>query len=615
MAQLTQNSYHLADALGILKKHFGYDGFRHGQEELIGELLQGHDVIGIMPTGAGKSICFQVPALLFSGITLVVSPLISLMKDQVRALTQAGIPAAYINSSLSFREMEDVLYDARRGVYKLIYVAPERLLTPSFLDFAQEVTISMVTVDEAHCISQWGQDFRPSYTQIPEFIAALPQRPVVSAFTATATRRVREDILALLQLNDPKVLVTGFDRENLFFEVQQPKGKKEALLRFVKERKGQSGIVYCLTRKNVEEVCEFLNQSGYLASRYHAGLPDMERRENQDHFLFDRIPIMVATNAFGMGIDKPNVSYVVHYNMPKDMESYYQEAGRGGRDGSPAHCLLLYSGQDVRTNQWMIDQDKEYEQEDPKIAAQLKARQEERLRQMAIYGTTTECLRSYILRYFGEHPAPTCTGCSHCTGSFTLVDVTVESQKVLSCVKRMGERYGATMVIGVLRGSKDQRILDMGLDLLTTYGISQQGEQFLRILIQYLTAQGYLVQSAGEYPTLALAPKAWTVLRGETTLTMRLYDQPEAKEKKPIPANRVEKGKEGLYQDLVVLRKSIASRQGVPPFVVFSDKTLVDFCDKMPSNDNQLLDVYGVGEQKAKRYGREFLRAIQEYIG
>ncbi|WP_409970015.1 ATP-dependent DNA helicase RecQ [Bengtsoniella intestinalis] len=402
------------EPLSLLKHHFGYQSFRGGQEALIHSILQGQDALGIMPTGAGKSICYQVPALAMEGIALVVSPLISLMQDQVVALKQAGVPAAYFNSTLTPKQRDLALYRASLGQYKLIYVAPERLLTPNFLAFAQSAPITMVAVDEAHCISQWGQDFRPSYGQIPQFIASLPKRPVVCAFTATATQKVTDDIKQLLDLQQPKVLITGFDRENLYFEVQQPKKKMEALLRFLKQKSDQSGIIYCSTRKAVEEVCQQLNDQRYYATRYHAGLSDEERRRNQEAFLFDQIPLMVATNAFGMGIDKSNVSFVVHYNMPKDLESYYQEAGRAGRDGAPAHCLLLYSGQDVRTNQWLIENGRDVEAADPETAQMLINRDKERLKQMTFFATTERCLRNFILRYFGEHPSQDCGHCSTC---------------------------------------------------------------------------------------------------------------------------------------------------------------------------------------------------------
>jgi len=406
--------------LETLKQYFGYDNFRNGQEMLIDGILSGKDVLGIMPTGAGKSVCFQIPSLMMDGCSIVVSPLISLMKDQVNSLTQSGISAAFINSSLNERQIYKALENAKNGIYKLIYVAPERLLEPNFLSFAQSAGISMLTVDEAHCISQWGQDFRPSYAQIPEFIASLPNRPVISAFTATATRQVSKDIVDLLGLYKPTVLVTGFDRQNLYFEVQKPKDKYTALTAFLKDKKERCGIIYCGTRAAVEKVCEALRGDGYNASRYHAGLSDIERRGNQDDFLYDRAQIMVATNAFGMGIDKSNVSFVVHYNMPKDIESYYQEAGRAGRDGEGADCLLLYSGQDVHTNRWLIENGRDREYPDKETETVLKEREHKRLREMTFYSTTKYCLRAYILKYFGENPPNRCGNCSGCDEGFQM---------------------------------------------------------------------------------------------------------------------------------------------------------------------------------------------------
>ena len=406
-------------ALENLKQYFGYDDFRDGQETLINDILAGKDVLGIMPTGAGKSVCFQIPALMMSGITLIISPLISLMKDQVNALTQSGIAAAFINSSLNERQIQKALYNAANRTYKLIYVAPERLMSHDFLLFAQSAQISMLTVDEAHCISQWGQDFRPSYTKIPEFVAQLRGKPIVSAFTATATSAVREDIISQLALRSPTVLVSGFDRQNLYFGVRKPGDKFAELLEILHNKQDKSGIIYCSTRKTVEEACNGLNGCGYKASRYHAGLSDSERHSNQEDFIYDRVQIMVATNAFGMGIDKSNVSYVVHYNMPKDMEAYYQEAGRAGRDGEHADCILLYSGQDVHTNKWLIQHDKGVEYPSEEIELLLKGRALNRLRDITFYCTTKNCLRGYILKYFGEKPPNRCNNCSSCNPIFT----------------------------------------------------------------------------------------------------------------------------------------------------------------------------------------------------
>lgn len=598
-----------------LKKYFGYDSFRGGQQELVSAILEGQDVLGIMPTGAGKSICFQLPAVLREGITLVVSPLISLMKDQVGALIQSGISAAYLNSTLSPRQMERALENAARGDYQLIYVAPERLLAPDFLAFAQSVKIAMLTVDEAHCISQWGQDFRPSYAQIPQFISRLEKRPIVSAFTATATARVREDIVSLLSLQNPKILVTGFDRQNLYFEVQSPKHKMQALTDFLQSRRNQSGIVYCATRKTVEEVCAALNRQGFFAARYHAGVPDHERHANQDDFLFDRVQIMVATNAFGMGIDKSNVAFVVHYNMPKDIESYYQEAGRAGRDGSEATCLLLYSGQDVRTNQWLIEHSRDAEDADGETEQLLKERDYRRLREMTFYATTNDCLRAHILRYFGENPPGYCGHCGNCDTKFETIEVTQDAQKILSCIARMKERYGAMMVVDVLCGKKNERIHELGFDALSTYGISDKSPHTLRAIIDFLVQGGYLEKSDGQYAVLRLAPQAKQVLNGTVTLEMKL-----AKEKRTDRSgseshakSAVPPGREPLYTRLKALRHEIAAEQGVPSFVVFSDSSLVDMCVRLPKTDSRFLTVSGVGETKLRRYGERFLQEIADF--
>ncbi len=600
-----------------LKKHFGYDSFRNGQEELILDILARRDVLGIMPTGAGKSVCFQLPAVIQKGLTLVISPLISLMKDQVGALTQSGISAAYINSTLTSRQIEIVLQSAKNSKYKLIYVAPERLLAADFLAFAQSAEIAMLTVDEAHCISQWGHDFRPSYGQIPQFISRLKTRPIVSAFTATATQQVKEDIIALLSLQNPRVLVTGFDRQNLYFEVKSPKNKIQALLDFLKTHKNRSGIIYCSTRKTVEEVCEALIRLGFSATRYHAGLPDEKRRRNQDDFLFDKMPLMVATNAFGMGIDKSNVAFVIHYNMPKDMESYYQEAGRAGRDGSQAACLLLYSGQDVRTNQWLIENARDTAYADEDMELLLKERDYRRLREITFYATTNDCLRAYILRYFGENPAGYCGYCGNCDTKFETVDITEDAQKIMSCVLRMRERFGATLVIDVLRGSKNKRIYELGLDSLSTYGISQKSVHTLRAIIDFLVQQDYLDKS-DEYSVLRLTPKAREVLSGNTTLQMKLAKEktPSISEASAAPArgkNAVPRGREELFDRLKALRLEIAASQGLPAFVVFTDSTLVHMCMRLPRTAAEFLTVSGVGETKLKRYGDRFLQEIAAF--
>jgi len=597
----------------LLKQNFGYESYRDGQEQLINDILACKDVLGIMPTGAGKSICFQIPALIFEGLTLVVSPLISLMKDQVNALVQSGVAAAYINSSLTEKQIYRVLEHARNRSYKLIYVAPERLLSDDFLFFTKTADISMLTIDEAHCISQWGHDFRPSYARIPEFISFLPKRPVVSAFTATATPKVRDDIIELLQLRSPTVLGTGFDRPNLFFEVRKPKDKFSALLSFMEDKKERSGIVYCSTRATVEEVCESLNKKGYNASRYHAGLADRERHDNQDDFIFDRVQIMVATNAFGMGIDKSNIAFVAHYNMPKDIESYYQEAGRAGRDGEPAECILFYSGQDVRTNLWLIENARESGESDGGLSReQILERDREKLREMTFYCATYDCLRGYILKYFGEHPPLFCGHCGSCITNFETVDVTVHAQKVLSCVSRMKERYGLNMVIDTLRGSKNERILRLGLDKLSTYGICELSARELRAIIEHLIMTGYLVKTDDEYPVVKLGESAYDVLQGKADVLMKLPKDKQAK--KPVERRGAKQVDRQLFAELREIRRTIAVEQNLPAFVIFHDSTLTDMCIKLPTTYEEFLHVSGVGHVKAERYAKQFLDAISTHL-
>ena len=604
----------------ILKQYFGYDSFRPGQDELVQAILSGRDTLGIMPTGAGKSICYQVPALALPGLTLVVSPLISLMKDQVGALNEAGVPAACINSAMSFEEMRDALYFAGRGQYKLLYVAPERLTAPFFLDFARRVPISMVTVDEAHCISQWGQDFRPSYLNILDFLAALPQRPLVSAFTATATAEVRDDIIRALGLEEPFVITTGFDRPNLYFAVEKPSSKPSALLAHLMQRRDKSGIVYCSTRKTVEEVCDMLLSRGLPATRYHAGLDPEERLANQDDFLYDRKTVMVATNAFGMGIDKSNVSFVIHYNMPKNMESYYQEAGRAGRDGEAADCILLYNGQDVRTAEFLIEHSHENEDEsmDEKTRRQLIERDMERLKQMTFYATTTDCLRRYILNYFGEK-APLCCGhCGNCDTNFEEVDATMDARKILSCVYRLDERrlhFGKTVVAAVLTGSKSEQINRFHLDTLSTYNIMhEQTAVRVRRLIDVLLERGLLTADPERYNALFLTQTGNALMRGRGELRIKL-----PREKKPeTAARRTEELSadvdEKLFEKLRTLRTKVAQRAGVPPYVVFSNATLADMAARQPKSEYELLGVRGVGEAKARRYGAEFVDCIRAYL-
>ncbi|MEG0484153.1 MAG: DNA helicase RecQ [Oscillospiraceae bacterium] len=597
-------------SLEILKETFGYDKFLEGQEPLINSILSGRDTLGVMPTGAGKSLCFQVPALMMPGITLIISPLISLMKDQVNALTQAGVRAAFINSSLTERQISLALQGAESGIYKLIYIAPERLMSSDFLYFAQHANISMLTVDEAHCISQWGQDFRKSYARIPEFLACLAKRPVVSAFTATATQKVREDIVRLLELVNPTVLITGFDRPNLYFEVKKPANKLAALLEFLQDKKDKSGIVYCSTRAAVEEVCAKLCANGYSASRYHAGLSDKERHLNQDDFLYDRVQIMAATNAFGMGIDKSNVSFVVHYNMPKDIESYYQEAGRAGRDGQAAECILLYSGQDVRTNMWLIENARDKEYPDGETEEILKERDRKRLREMTFFCATGDCLRAYILKYFGETPESFCGNCGNCNQNFETADIRAEAELVLSCVNSVHGRFGKGMISEILRGCKTQRLLSFNLNKLACYGKCKMGDKQMREIIDFLLLEAYLVKTDAEYPVIQIGTRQLD--SGGEPLLMKLQKQSEEtatarKSKKTSASHGVN---EGAFAQLRELRLEIAKEQHVPAYAVFPDSTLVDMCAKLPQNEAELLQVLGVGQVKLARYGERFLREI-----
>ena len=606
----------------ILKQYFGYDSFRPGQDELVQAILSGRDTLGIMPTGAGKSICYQVPALALPGLTLVISPLISLMKDQVGALNEAGVPAACINSALSFEEMRDALYFAGRGEYKLLYVAPERLTAPFFLDFARRVPISMVTVDEAHCISQWGQDFRPSYLKILDFLAALPQRPLVSAFTATATAEVRDDIIRALGLEDPFVITTGFDRPNLYFAVEKPSSKPSALLAHLLQRRDKSGIVYCSTRKTVEEVCDMLLSRGLPATRYHAGLDPEERLANQDDFLYDRKTIMVATNAFGMGIDKSNVSFVIHYNMPKNMESYYQEAGRAGRDGEPAECILYYAPVDNRTNRFLIENGEENEELDAITKQIVMERDWERLRQMTFYCYTKECLRHYILNYFGEQTIGYCGNCLNCLTEFETVDATMEAKAIIDCIRNCYRDFGLSTIVDILKGSKSQKVLSRHLDENSKYGaLAAESIARIRQIINEMLVYGYLEMTDDEYPVLSVADitKIDDNWKFEIKIPKEVEKEKEERKiqtKKRRKAGAVAALAEGdteLFEALRALRRTIASEQKIPPYMVFSDKTLVHMSTMKPSNDEEMLEVNGVGEHKLQKYGERFLNEIQKY--
>ena len=611
----------------ILSRYFGYTEFRGAQEELIDAVLAGQDVLGIMPTGGGKSLCYQIPALMLPGLTLVISPLISLMQDQVLALKTAGIPAAYLNSTLSLEQQSLVFRNLRQGRYKILYAAPERLLGEGFLAMAREVPISLVAVDEAHCISQWGQDFRPSYLKIPEFLQSLPQRPVVCAYTATATPAVRRDIQKCLGLQNPLVKVTGFDRPNLRFEVRTPESKRGTLLTLLALRKDKSGIVYCSTRKEVDQVCSFLLDRGFAAARYHAGLPDELRRQNQEDFLYDRKTVMVATNAFGMGIDKSNVSYVIHYNMPQSMESYYQEAGRAGRDGEPAECILLFGKRDIITAKFLIEKSYEESELPDEEREALKQRDMKRLWDMVDYCQTPGCLRQYILGYFGQYNTPKCGNCGNCAPPkketpppepeepdvLGTKDITKEAQMVLSCIKRidtaLGHNSTITMTVLVLRGSKDKRLRENGLDKLSTYGLmNAYSREELREIIAQLVQQGYL--NCGSSEILETTAAAGNVLfRGERVIvTME-----QSALARRFPQSGTVTADSGLLAALKALRLKLAEKEKVPAFVIFSNATLEDMAKKQPKNMAEFRTVSGVGAVKAQRYGDVFLKELKRH--
>ena len=613
--------------LEVLSRYFGYTQFRGAQEELIDAVLSGRDVLGVMPTGGGKSLCYQIPALLLPGITLVISPLISLMQNQVLTLKSVGVPAAYLNSSLSLEQQSLVLRNLRQGRYKILYAAPERLLGEGFLAMAREVPISLVAVDEAHCISQWGQDFRPSYLKIPEFLQTLPQRPVVSAYTATATPTVRRDIQKCLNLRNPLVKVTGFDRPNLRFEVRTPDSKRGTLLTLLALRKDKSGIVYCSTRKEVDSVCSFLLDKHFAAARYHAGLPDELRRKNQEDFLYDRKTVMVATNAFGMGIDKSNVSYVIHYNMPQSMESYYQEAGRAGRDGEPAECILLFGKRDIVTAKFLIEKSYEESELSEEERALLKQQDMKRLWAMVDYCQTPGCLRQYILSYFGQYNTPKCGNCGNCAppkkekppalpetpGTLGTKDITKEAQMVLSCVRRIATALGhnstVTMTVLVLRGSKDKRLLENKLDGLSTYGLmNAYSREELREIIAQLVEQGYLDCGSGEI--LEPTPAAAEILFRGRAITVTMEEK-ALRERFPQSGTVIADSK--LLANLKALRKRLAEKEKVPAFVIFSNATLEDMTKKQPKTMDEFLTVSGIGRVKAQRYGTAFLKELEKH--
>lgn len=599
-----------------LKILFGYDSFRAGQKSVIDSILAGRDAFAVMPTGAGKSVCYQIPAVLLPGITLVISPLISLMQDQVKALNEAGVQAAFINSSLSEKDYNETIRKARQGIYKIIYIAPERLVTEGFLALAKSVPISMVAVDEAHCISQWGQDFRPSYMKIVEFVKTLEKRPIISAFTATATETVREDIICTLGLQNPFTLVNGFDRENLFFQVDKPKNKEQYILKYISEHSGDSGIIYCATRKNVDNIYELLKSKGISVGKYHAGMNAEERKKMQDDFVFDYTSIVVATNAFGMGIDKSNVRFVIHYNMPQSMENYYQEAGRAGRDGLDAKCILLFSPQDIVINRFLLDH-KEMQDLDPADRETVRERDVRRLQVMERYCYTTECLRNYILKYFGENPEKPCQDCGNCLREFETLDMTEAAKKVINCVYEAKGRYGRQIIIDTVAGAKTARLEEIGTVRYKSYGVlAGTNKNLLRRLIEQLVLEGYL--RVGDYQVLKLGDISG-LKNPEASVFVKITDedkQPEKTAKTKKKAKSVETLTSSgykLFERLKKLRLEIAREESMPPYIIFSDKTLIDMAAKKPSSKPEMLDVSGVGENKFAKYGERFLEVIEEY--
>lgn len=586
----------LNKARQILQKFYGYEDFRPGQKKVVESLLNKNDTVAIMPTGAGKSICFQIPALLFEGVTLVISPLISLMKDQVDSLRQLGIAAVYINSSVSKAQLYKDLQDISAGFYKIIYIAPERLTSEYLPDSFKNLNISMVAVDEAHCLSQWGHDFRPSYRNILNFTNSLRIKPIISAFTATATPEVKTDIINLLGLKQPNVFVTGFDRPNLYFSVLRGEVKDKFVIDYVKKHQDEAGIIYVGTRKDVDALQVLLEIKGIKAGRYHAGMTDKERNQMQEDFLYDNLSVMVATNAFGMGIDKPNVRYVIHYNMPKNMEAYYQEAGRAGRDGLSGNCILLYSPQDTQLQKFLISKSTESE-----IRQQLEYK---RLQSMVDYCHTPQCLRAFILHYFGEFDVEEhCDNCSNCKLEGELIDITIDAQKVLSCVYRMHERFGVKMIAEVLKGSKSAKVKQFNFERLSTYGLMKERKlKDISDLILRLSAMQYLDITESQYPVVTLNELSWQVLRGQKKVWQKMVIVKKAK------------AKGELFEALRSLRKELATKEKLPPYMIFSDATLTQMATDKPTDLELMKNIRGVGEFKLQKYGEEFLTVIKSYI-
>lgn len=597
----------MENAKNLLKNYFGYENFRPGQDQIINHILNGEDCLGIMPTGAGKSICYQIPAMILPGVTIVISPLISLMKDQVDGLNEIGIPATYINSTLTDSEYSQTIENILYNVYKIIYVAPERLNSDTFINLLNKLDISMITIDEAHCVSQWGHDFRPSYREIANVILNLKKRPIVSAFTATATQIVKDDIINLLHLSSPFTLTTGFDRKNLSFSVEIPDSKKDFIIDFLENNSKDSGIIYCLTRKTVDNLYEGLLNLGYSVSKYHGGMSEGARTKSQDDFTYDRTQIMVATNAFGMGIDKSNIRYVIHYNMPKDLESYYQEAGRAGRDGDSSKCILLFSRADIVTNKFLIEQTSS--DSSHKI-------EYDKLNDIIDYCNTDKCLRKYILEYFDESPTfDNCNNCSNCLSEIETTDITTDSKKILSCIKRMNQRFGSGLVTDVLKGSKSAKIKSFGFDKLSTYGImSEYTKDTIKDLIYFLITEGYIKCVGDKYPILVLDKSADDILFKDKQVFIK------RKIEKIVPKNVADASKEvldydsNLFEILRSLRKEIAEINHVPPFIVFTDVSLKEMSTYFPIDVESMLQISGVGAYKLEKYGDVFMETINKYV-